>query len=438
MRKLTTEEFIERLHVINPSIKVIGKYINTRTKILVKCIKCSFEWEGNPSDLLSGHGCSRCRNINTGNRCRKSNNDFVNEMKLINPNIEIIEPYVTSQKPIAVKCRVCKNEWIVKPNTLLNGIGCAKCAGLKKKTTQEIKNELKIKNSTIEVLGDYNGNRSRILVRCKNCGYEWKPTAKSLLIGRGCPECVKNGTSFMEQFILSVFVCLLGKESVINRDRNALGVELDIYIPSKSFAIEPGSWFWHKENIEKDIEKRTKAIQSGIRIITIYDSFPLDEKIPFDTDCYVFEGQLNEPGYKRLKSLTFELIKLCGLDYELTEDFWDDVINEAHKGCSRISHDDFVESISSISPQIEILGKYKNLKEKIDVKCKECGYQWQTTPSLLLKGSGCVSCYGLKRKTTDEFVSEMKTISPHIEILGDYINTKTKIKVKSNICGHIW
>lgn len=114
------------------------------------------------------------------------------------------------------------------------------------------------------------------------------------------------------------------------------------------------------------------------------------------------------------------------------------VINEAYKGCLRITHDDFVKSISNISPSIEILSQYKNRNKKIDVRCKVCGYQWKTTPNLLLKGSGCVSCAGLKRKTTDEFVSIMKTISPHLEILGDYKNTKTKIKVKSNVCNHVW
>lgn len=50
MRRLTQEEFIERLHNLNPTVEVKGYYVNTRTKILVNCSVCGFEWNGNPCD----------------------------------------------------------------------------------------------------------------------------------------------------------------------------------------------------------------------------------------------------------------------------------------------------------------------------------------------------------------------------------------------------
>lgn len=438
MKRLTTQEFIERLNIANPNVKVIGEYLNRRTKIHVKGKKCGHEWLGNPSDLLSGHGCPKCRYINNSKRSRMSHEIFIERLGQINPHIIVLDQYVTSQEALTVKCELCQYTWKVKPNTLLNGSGCANCAGLKKKTTSEFIEALRKINPTIEVLGEYTGNRSCVKVKCQTCGHTWAPTGKALLNGRGCPQCSKAGTSFMEQFILAACKKVLGDDAVISRDRETLGIELDIYIPSKSLAIEPGSWFWHENTFVGDIEKRTRAKAKGIRIITVYDTFPVTEKVPFSTDCYVFDGQLNEPGFSRLKTLTTELLEIIDETFSPSEEFWNEIIESAHKGSSRLSHEEFVVAIAEITPTIEITGRYTANKARISAKCTICGYEWSTTPAMLLKGSGCVSCAGLKKKTTEEFIEQLAKISPSIEVLGEYSNTSTKIKVRNKECGHSW
>lgn len=438
MRKKTHEQFIDEIKKANPSIIVLSNYVNSRTKIKVQGKNCGHIWETRPYDLLNGHGCPECRYINNSERTRYSNDQFLKQLENINPNIQPLDEYVTSQKHIRVRCKVCQFEWRVKPNTLLNGSGCANCAGLKKKTTEEFINELRNINPSIDVLGEYKGQRSTILVKCKNCKHEWKPTAKSLLIGRSCPECNKVGTSFMEQFILSAFRKELGNELVINRDREAIDYELDIYIPSKSLAIEPGSWYWHNSTFRKDTEKRKQCKEKGIRIITIYDTYPIEKEKPFKEDCFVFENQLNEPGYHRLKELVKSLFSYAGITPLITENYWNDIIDQAHKGFAKMSHEEFVQALKTISPSIEILGQYHNAKGKIRVRCKTCGYEWDTIPTLLLNGSRCRSCIGLKRKTSEQFKTELNDINPTIEVLGEYINTHTKIKVRSKTCGHEW
>ena len=71
-------------------------------------------------------------------------------------------------------------------------------------------------------------------------------------------------------------------------------MELDIYIPSFKIAIEPGNWFLHKKSLKRDKLTRDKCKDNGIRLITIYDKFPLTEQIPFETDCFVFNDDLNK------------------------------------------------------------------------------------------------------------------------------------------------
>ena len=137
MKRLTTTEFVERLGLKNPNIEVLGEYQNQRTKIKVKCKECGHEWLGNPSDLLSGHGCPKCRYVNNSKRSRMSHDVFIERLNQINPHIIALDQYVNSQTAIKVRCERCQYVWMAKPNTLLSGIGCANCAGLKKKTTAE-------------------------------------------------------------------------------------------------------------------------------------------------------------------------------------------------------------------------------------------------------------------------------------------------------------
>ena len=63
----------------------------------------------------------------------------------------------------------------------------------------------------------------------------------------------------MEQFIKGSFEKALGEDSVLSRDKTAIGMELDIYIPSFKIAIEPGNWLLHKKSLNRDKTKRERC-----------------------------------------------------------------------------------------------------------------------------------------------------------------------------------
>ncbi|MDU4051201.1 MAG: hypothetical protein E7H33_09815 [Clostridium perfringens] len=106
----------------------------------------------------------------------------------------------------------------------------------------------------------------------------------------------------------------------------------------------------------------------------------------------------------------------------------------------RKTHEKFIQEIKDkYSDEYEVIGIYINNKTKIKVKHNKCGYEWKIRPYHFLDNHGCPKCAGNLKKTTKGFKKEVfKKYCGEYEVLGDYINSNTKIKVRhnSNTCTH--
>ncbi len=86
----------------------------------------------------------------------------------------------------------------------------------------------------------------------------------------GCPICDKeNHTSFPEQALF--FYVKNEFPEAVNSDRNAIGMELDILIPTKRVAIEYDGRNWHK-NTKHEVKKNLACIKEGIQLIRIREA----------------------------------------------------------------------------------------------------------------------------------------------------------------------
>ena len=54
--------------------------------------------------------------------------------------------------------------------------------------------------------------------------------------------------------------------------------------------------------------------------------------------------------------------------------------------------EEIVQQLSTINPDIEVLGEYTRSKEPIQVRCKVCGHEWSPQAGSLLQGHGCPKC----------------------------------------------
>lgn len=107
------------------------------------------------------------------------------------------------------------------------------------------------------------------------------------------------------------------------------------------------------------------------------------------------------------------------------------------------THEEYVEQVAKINPNIEVLETYLGYDNKIKHKCKIDGHIWDAFPNNILRGKGCPMCKSRKisrnqAKTHDEYILELNKRRNNVIVIGTYINNKTKILHRCTICDHEW
>lgn len=120
---------------------------------------------------------------------KKTHEEYICEVNLINNNIQVEEKYNGSLNKIKHSCKICGYEWFATPNNILQGRGCPQCVGNAHKTHKQYVSELAKKNPNVEVIDTYTNNRIKIKHKCIICQYEWLARPDAILNGNGCPQC---------------------------------------------------------------------------------------------------------------------------------------------------------------------------------------------------------------------------------------------------------
>ena len=115
----------DRNGTITPKMVSYGSHV----KFWWKCSVCSNEWKTAVCDRTTGKkGCPICAKKFLSLRYRKSNESFIQELSVINPNLMPLEEYQTTHFKILIRCLVCGYEWFASPANLLRGRDCPKCS----------------------------------------------------------------------------------------------------------------------------------------------------------------------------------------------------------------------------------------------------------------------------------------------------------------------
>lgn len=234
----THEQYIQEVKNINSNIEVIGKYTDANTPIPHRCLIHDIVWNAFPAVILHGGGCKQCRIEKQSRTKRKTHEQYLTELKSVNPNIIPLEEYKNALTPILHKCLLDGYEWMVAPGYVLYGAGCPKCAGNVPKTHEDYISEVAKINPNIEVAEQYNGANTPILHRCKIDGCEWRATPSDIRRGRGCPKCHESiGERLVALWLNDKNISYI-QEKRFDDCRDNKTLPFDFYLPDYNAVIE--------------------------------------------------------------------------------------------------------------------------------------------------------------------------------------------------------
>ena len=246
MRKKTHQEFVAEIAIKHPNIKIVSTYVDSRTKISCKCKICGNKWDVLPTSLLRGHGCRICGYEKTREALLSNTNEFKKKLYLVNSNIVVMSEYVSAQQKMLFKCKVCGNEFEMRPYSALNGNNCPECSRRSRRESQLLSNDEFIKrlhkyNPNVEPLEKYKGGHMKIRCRCKIHNREWSTTPGELYHGSGCPECCSERIRKALSWSKGDFVIRLEK---VNPDIEVLGEYINRETDIKCRCKKCG-YVWH-------------------------------------------------------------------------------------------------------------------------------------------------------------------------------------------------
>ena len=182
---ITNKQFEEK-YLKDKNITRIGKYINNFTPVDLKCNKCNHKWSAN-SDVLRRSGCPKCAgNAKLGQTEVKK--------RLNKNNIELIGRYKGMNHKIEVSCKKCNHKWSTIASCVLgHETGCPNCANKVPLTKKIVKQRLIDNKRDIVLLGEIQGSAIKTEWKCKICKHEWLAKPNSIFATQsGCPKCANN------------------------------------------------------------------------------------------------------------------------------------------------------------------------------------------------------------------------------------------------------
>lgn len=135
---------------------------------------------------------------------------------------------------------------------------------------------------------------------------------------------------------------------------------------------------------------------------------------------------------------------ICHQEFEITPKQF---LAKRSKGCNycRINnrtktHEAFVQEVDSlVGDEYVVLSQYVKSSQKLKMKHCKCETEYEVTPSKFLCGRRCPKCAGKNKRTNAEWVNEVQQLSNNeYTVIGEYVNNRTKIMMKHNVCNHEW
>lgn len=100
----------------------------------------------------------------------------------------------------------------------------------------------------------------------------------------------------------------------------------------------------------------------------------------------------------------------------------------------------FIDELAKVNPNIRLIGEYVNKRIKAKFRCLIDGYEWDVSPSSLLRNHGCPECSRINMMNShEEFLDKLSKMNNHnVEPVSKYEGVVNNITMKCNDCNEIF
>lgn len=171
---------------------VLGEYKGNKIDIAIQCDK-GHVFNARPNNITSGRGswCSICSNNNT----YMAYNNMLDIIKEHGGELISGQEYKNNKTHVKVRCKY-GHEWNVRPDQLVKGTWCPRCANKSSDQTHERFLEIVESNAWNIIEGQYINAYSNFLIQCNN-GHIWNTSAHNIIYSNtGCIYCNKQGKEY--------------------------------------------------------------------------------------------------------------------------------------------------------------------------------------------------------------------------------------------------
>lgn len=330
-----SDQFRMDLKAVDPSIEVLGEYVNGHTNIECSCVRCGHVWKAKPYSLLQGHGCPRCA---------KSGTSFMEQAILLSFQ-SVLQDEVLSRdrKTIGMELDIY---------------------------IPSLKFAVEVGNWFLHQKSVKRDREKRS--RCQERGirlvtvYDKYPKGKEPLFQEDFFSFEADLNKTDHQIIRNLISELFGMVQIKHEltDQEWLKIEQNAYEQSKSMTHDV--FVQRMAEIHPTIEVQGKYENTNRRI---------------DVRCsvcgYTWKGV-------PASLLSGDGCRKCGT-------------KKAHEQFIK-SQDDFESEVKENNPDVEIIGSYTGRHSPIKVRCRICGFEWSPIASSILRGSSHKGSAGIHQK----------------------------------------